>query len=56
MKGYFKDEGLNITGLISSAGGGTSCNMLAGGGGAIREEVNQVVVSAILPGRISDRE
>jgi NitT/TauT family transport system substrate-binding protein len=24
VKGYFKDEGLNITGLISSAGGGTS--------------------------------
>ena len=23
-KGYFKDEGLNITGLISSAGGGTT--------------------------------
>src|SRR3979409_2813786 len=35
VKGYFKDEGLNITGLISSAGGGTSLrNMLAGGGGA----------------------
>src|SRR6185295_1247962 len=32
-KGYFKDEGINITGLISSAGGGTSLrNMLAGGG------------------------
>src|SRR5256885_14003242 len=32
-KGYFKDEGLNITGLISSAGGGTTLrNMLAGGG------------------------
>src|SRR6185436_7062925 len=32
-KGYFKEEGLNITGLISSAGGGTSLrNMLAGGG------------------------
>ena len=24
-KGYFKEEGLNITGLISSAGGGTRC-------------------------------
>src|SRR5258708_15170277 len=32
-KGYFKDEGLNITGLISSAGGGTSLrDMLPGGG------------------------
>ena len=33
VKGYFKEEGLNVTGLISSAGGGTSLrNMLAGGG------------------------
>ena len=33
VKGYFKEEGLDITGLISSAGGGTSLrNMLAGGG------------------------
>jgi NitT/TauT family transport system substrate-binding protein len=24
-KGYFKEEGLNITGLISSAGGGRRC-------------------------------
>ena len=32
VKGYFKEEGLNITGIISSAGGGTSLrNMLAGG-------------------------
>ena len=32
-KGYFKEEGLNVTGLITSAGGGTSLrNMLAGGG------------------------
>ena len=32
-KGYFKDEGIDVTGLISSAGGGTSLrNMLAGGG------------------------
>src|SRR5260370_37641774 len=35
VKGYYKEEGLNITGLISSAGGGTSLrNMLAGGGRA----------------------
>ena len=32
-KGYFKEEGINVTGLITSAGGGTSLrNMLAGGG------------------------
>ncbi len=51
MKGYFKDEGLNITGLISSAGGGTSLrNMLAGGGVPYGEVNPGVVVSAILAG------
>ena len=30
VKGYFKDEGLNITGLISSAGGGTSLRSTRG--------------------------
>src|SRR5204862_6536671 len=50
-KGYFKDEGLNITGLISSAGGGTSLrNMLAGGGVPYGEVNPGVVVSAILAG------
>ena len=50
-KGYFKDEGLNITGLISSAGGGTSLrNMLAGGGVPYGEVNPGVVVSAILQG------
>src|SRR5215467_2335235 len=50
-KGYFKDEGLNITGLISSAGGGTSLrNMLAGGGVPYGEVNPGVVVSAVLAG------
>jgi NitT/TauT family transport system substrate-binding protein len=50
-KGYFKEEGLNITGLISSAGGGTSLrNMLAGGGVPYGEVNPGVVVSAILAG------
>src|SRR5713101_8902954 len=50
-KGYFKDEGLNITGLISSAGGGTTLrNMLAGGGVPYGEVNPGVVVSAILAG------
>src|SRR5437868_15024797 len=50
-KGYFKDEGLNVTGLISSAGGGTSLrNMLAGGGVPYGEVNPGVVVSAILQG------
>src|SRR6516164_1644168 len=47
-KGYFKDEGLNITGLISSAGGGTTLrNMLAGGGVPYGEVNPGVVVSAL---------
>ncbi len=51
VKGYFKDEGLNITGLISSAGGGTSLrNMLAGGGVPYGEVNPGVVISAILAG------
>jgi NitT/TauT family transport system substrate-binding protein len=51
VKGYFKEEGLNITGLISSAGGGTSLrNMLAGGGVPYGEVNPGVVVSAIQAG------
>src|SRR5690348_1482750 len=51
VKGYFKDEGLNVTGLISSVGGGTSLrNMLAGGGVPYGEVNPGVVVSAILAG------
>src|SRR3982751_5516609 len=51
QKGYFKEEGLNITGLITSAGGGTSLrNMLAGGGVPYGEVNPGVVVSAILAG------
>ena len=50
-KGYFKDEGLDITGLISSAGGGTTLrNMLAGGGVPYGEVNPGVVVSAVLAG------
>src|SRR6202008_4329625 len=50
-KGYFKDEGLNITGLISSAGGGATLrNMLAGGGVPYGEVNPGVVVSAVLAG------
>jgi len=50
-KGYFKEEGLNITGLISSAGGGTSLrNMLAGGGVPYGEVNPGVVIYAILAG------
>ena len=49
-KGYFKDEGINVTGIIPSAGGGTSLrNMLAGG--VPYGEVNPgVVIAAIQEG------
>lgn len=49
-KGYFKDEGINVTGIITSAGGGTTLrNMLAGN--APYGEVNPVVVvSAVQQG------
>src|SRR5207302_317311 len=51
VKGYFKEEGLNITGLISSAGGGTTLRNLLAVGGVPYGEVNPgVVVSAILAG------
>ena len=50
-KGYFKDEGLNITGLISSAGGGTTLRNMLAGAGSPYGEVNPVaVVSAVLAG------
>ena len=50
-KGYFKEEGINVTGLITSAGGGTSLRNMLAGGGVPYGEVNQgVVVSAILAG------
>jgi NitT/TauT family transport system substrate-binding protein len=49
--GYFKDEGLNITGIISSAGGGTTLRNMLAGGGSPYGEVNPVaVVSAVLAG------
>lgn len=49
-KGYFKEEGVDVTGIISSAGGGTSLrNMLAGG--VPYGEVNPgVVIAAIQQG------
>ncbi|HWK47784.1 MAG TPA: ABC transporter substrate-binding protein [Stellaceae bacterium] len=49
-KGYFKEEGTNITGVISSQGGGTSVrNMIAGG--AIYGEINPAaVMSAVQQG------
>jgi NitT/TauT family transport system substrate-binding protein len=49
-QGYFKAEGINVTGIITSAGGGTSLrNMLAGG--VPYGEVNPgVVIAAIQQG------
>jgi NitT/TauT family transport system substrate-binding protein len=49
-KGFFKEEGANVTGILTSAGGGTSLrNMLAGG--VPYGEVNPgSVVAAVLQG------
>jgi len=49
-KGYFKDEGVNVTGILTSAGGGTTLrNMLAGS--APYAEVNpNAVIAAIQQG------
>jgi NitT/TauT family transport system substrate-binding protein len=49
-KGYFKEEGIDVTGIITSAGGGTSLrNMIAGG--VPYGEVNPgVVIAAIQQG------
>ena len=49
-KGYFKDEGANVTGILTSAGGGTTLrNMLAGN--APYAEVNpNAVIGAIQQG------
>lgn len=49
-KGFFKEEGIDVTGIITSAGGGTSLrNMLAGG--VPYGEVNPgVVIAAIQQG------
>src|ERR1700733_9669346 len=49
-KGFFKDEGANVTGIITSAGGGTILrNMLAGN--VPYGEVNpNVVVAAVQQG------
>ncbi|MEP7205677.1 MAG: ABC transporter substrate-binding protein, partial [Casimicrobiaceae bacterium] len=50
-KGYFKEEGLDITGLISSAGGGTTLRNMLAGSGSPYGEVNPVaVVSAVMAG------
>lgn len=46
-KGFFKDEGITVTGIITSAGGGTSLrNMLAGG--VPYGEVNPGVLAAAI--------
>jgi NitT/TauT family transport system substrate-binding protein len=49
-KGFFKDEGADVTGILSSAGGGTTLrNMLAGG--APYAEVNpNAVIAAVQQG------
>jgi NitT/TauT family transport system substrate-binding protein len=49
-KGYFAQEGANVTGIISSAGGGTSLRNMLSGGVPFGEVNPGVVVSAIESG------
>lgn len=49
-KGYFKDEGVNITGIVSSQGGGTSVRNLLASGAPYAEISPGVVVDAIQQG------
>jgi NitT/TauT family transport system substrate-binding protein len=46
-KGYFKEEGANVTGILSSAGGGTTLrNMLAGNAPFAEVTPNAVIAAA----------
>ena len=49
-KGYFKEEGANITGIISSQGGGTSVRNMMAGGVAYGEANPGAIAVAILQG------
>jgi len=49
-KGYFKDEGTNITGILSSQGGGTSVRNMIAGGVAYGDINPAAVLSATLQG------
>ncbi len=49
-KGYFKDEGANVTGIITSAGGGTTLRNMLAGNVPYGEVSPNVVVAAIQQG------
>src|SRR5512144_326614 len=49
-KGYFKEEGINVTGIITSAGGGTTLRNMLAGNAPYGEVSPVVVVSAVLQG------
>ena len=49
-KGYFKEEGLDITGIISSEGGGTTVRNMVAGGVAFGEMNPAAFISAVQQG------
>jgi NitT/TauT family transport system substrate-binding protein len=49
-KGYFNEEGANVTGIITSAGGGTSLRNMIAGNAPYAEVSPNVVVAAIQQG------
>ncbi len=49
-KGYFKDEGANVTGIVTSAGGGTTLRNMLAGNVPYGEVSPNVVVAAIQQG------
>jgi len=49
-KGYFKEEGANVTGIITSAGGGTTLRNMLAGNAPYAEVSPNVVVAAIQQG------
>ena len=49
-KGYFKEEGVDITGIISSEGGGTTVRNMVAGGAAFGEMNPAAFISAVQQG------
>src|SRR5919199_595989 len=49
-KGYFKEEGADVTGIITSAGGGTSLRNMIAGNVPYAEVSPKVVVAAVQQG------
>src|SRR3984893_5534329 len=49
-KGYFKEEGADVTGIISSAGGGTTLRNMLAGSAPYAEVTPNAVIAAVQQG------